>query len=213
MEYYDIQMKKIYITSFWISIKPDEEDVDNEVEENDGIDDGDDADFSTDGGGVDDLCIEMLNGGDVIDNIVNDDSIDVDGFVDSISAENVIDDWVVGDELAVADTGNAAVVHTFDNDLAAVHTFDNDFAADNTIDRWVVSNNSGDDDTSDNDGFGNNFDADDTTDDKVVGDNATNDANEDEDVGVNVVAFDTVDDEKFGVNAVSKDDTGFDDLI
>ena len=203
MEYYDIQMKKIYITSFWISIKPDEEDVDDEVEENDGIGDGDDADFSTDEGGVDDLCIEMLNGGDVIDNIVNDDSIDVDGFVDTISAENVIDDWVVGDELAVADTGNAAAVHTFDNDLAA----------DNTIDRWVVSNNSGDDDTSDNDGFGNNFDADDTTDDKVVGDNASNDANEDEDVGVNVVAFDTVDDENFGVNAVSKDDTGFDDLI
>ena len=160
----------------------------------------DDAEFSTDEGSVDDLCTEMFNGGNVIDNIVNDDTIDVDGFVDSLYAENVIDDWVVGDELAVADTSNAAAVDTFDSDLAV----------DNTIDGWVVSNNSGDDDTVDNDGFGNNFDADDTTDDKVVGDNATNDANEDEDIGVNVVAFDTVDDEYFGVNAVSKDDAGFD---
>ena len=40
MEYYDIQMKKKYINSFWISINPDEEDVDEEVEENDGIGDG-----------------------------------------------------------------------------------------------------------------------------------------------------------------------------
>ena len=29
-------MKKKYITSFWISINPDKEDVDDEVEENDG---------------------------------------------------------------------------------------------------------------------------------------------------------------------------------
>ena len=48
-------MKKIYITSFWISINPDVEDVDDEIEENDDIGDGDDADFSTDEGGVDDL--------------------------------------------------------------------------------------------------------------------------------------------------------------
>ena len=75
---------------------------------------------------------------------------------------------------------------------------------------WVVGNNSGDDDTGDEDAFG-NFDADDTTDDKVIGDNDTNDANEDEGVGVNVVAFDTVEDEYFVVNAtsaVSKDNAG-----
>ena len=34
----------------------------------------------------------MFNGGDVIDNSVNDDTINDDGFVDSISTENVIDD-------------------------------------------------------------------------------------------------------------------------
>ena len=34
----------------------------------------------------------MFNGGDVIDNNVNDDTINDDGFVDSISTENVIDD-------------------------------------------------------------------------------------------------------------------------
>ena len=48
----------------------------------------------------------MFNGGGggvVIDNNVNDDTIKDDGFVDSISAENVVDDWVVGDNLAVAD--------------------------------------------------------------------------------------------------------------
>ena len=122
------------------------------------------------------------SGGDVIDNIVNDDTIDDDGFFDSISAENVIDDWVVGDDLAVADS-----VGKVDGNAAAVDTFDNDLASDNTIDGWVVGNNSGGDDTGDNDGF-DNFDADDTTHDKVVGDNATNDANEDEDVGVIVVA-------------------------
>ena len=199
-------MKKIYITSFCISINPDE-DVDDGVEENEGIGD-DDADFSTDEGGVDDLCTEMFNGGDVIDNIVDNDTIDDDDFFESISAENVIDDWVVGDDVAVADS-----VGKVDGNAAAVDTFDNDLASDNTIDGWIVDNNSGDDDTGVNDGFGNNFDANDTTDDKVVGDNASNDANEDEDVGVNVVAFDTVDDEYFGINAasaVSKDDAGFD---
>ena len=47
----------------------------------------------------------MFNGGGgvVIDNNVNDDTIKDDGFVDSISTENVVDDWVVGDNLAVAD--------------------------------------------------------------------------------------------------------------
>ena len=45
----------------------------------------------------------MGGGGVVIDNNVNDDTIKDDGFVDSISAENVVDDWVVGDNLAVAD--------------------------------------------------------------------------------------------------------------
>ena len=83
-------MKKIYITSFCISINPDE-DVDDGVEENEGIGD-DDADFSTDEGGVDNLCTEMFNGGDVIDNIVDNDTIDDDDFFESISAENVIDD-------------------------------------------------------------------------------------------------------------------------
>ena len=34
----------------------------------------------------------MFNGGGVIDNNVNDDTINDDGFVDSISTENVIDD-------------------------------------------------------------------------------------------------------------------------
>ena len=34
----------------------------------------------------------MFNGGDVIDNNVNDGTINDDGFVDSISTENVIDD-------------------------------------------------------------------------------------------------------------------------
>ena len=87
-----IDKKKIYITSFWISINPDEEDVDDGVEENVGVGDGDDADFSTDEGGVDDLSTEMFNDGDVIDNNVNDDTINDAGFVDRISTENVIDD-------------------------------------------------------------------------------------------------------------------------
>ena len=72
----------------------------------------------------------MFNGGDVIDNDVNDDTTD-DGFVDSISTENVIDYWVVGDDLADADIvekgdagGNAAAADTVDNDLAADDTID-----------------------------------------------------------------------------------------
>ena len=73
----------------------------------------------------------MFNGGDVIDNNVNDDTIDDDGFVDSISTENVIDYWVVGDDLADADIvekgdagGNAAAADTVDNDLAVDDTID-----------------------------------------------------------------------------------------
>ena len=87
----------------------------------------------------------MFIGGDVIDNNVNNDTIDDDGFVHRISTENIIDDWVVDDDLAVAHTvekgdvgGNVAAVDTVDN---------NDLAADDTIDGWVVCNNSGDDDT------------------------------------------------------------------
>ena len=76
---------------------------------------------------------------------------------------------------------------------AAVDTDDNDLATDDAINGWVVGNNSGDDDTGDEDAFG-NFDADDTTDDKVVDNNATNNTKKDEGVGVNVVVFDTVDD-------------------
>ena len=34
----------------------------------------------------------MFNGGDVIDNNVNDDTINEAGFIDRISTENVIDD-------------------------------------------------------------------------------------------------------------------------
>ena len=86
-----IDKKRKYITSFWISIHPDEENVDGGVEENVGVGDGDDADFSTDEGGVD-LSTEMFNGRDVIDNNVNDDTINDAGFVDRISTENVIDD-------------------------------------------------------------------------------------------------------------------------
>ena len=132
----------------------------------------------------------MFDDGHVIGNNVNDDTINNDGFVDSISTENI----------AVADTvekdvgGNVAAVATIEYTI---------LAADDTIDDWVVGNNSGNDDTSDGDGFGNNFAVDDTSDDKVVGDNATDDANDVKDVGVNVVAFDTVDDEYFSENASS----------
>ena len=147
----------------------------------------------------------MCDGGDVIDNNVNDDAINDDGFVDSISTGNINDDEDISDDLAVANTfekgdvgGNAAAVDTDDND-----GFTNNVAADNTTEDWVVGNNPGNDNTGDEDGFVNNFAVDDTTDDKVVCDNATDDANDDKDVGVNVVAFDTVDDEYFSENVTS----------
>ena len=198
-----MRKNKIYITSFWISFNCAEEDVG--VEENVGVGDGNDADFSSDEGSVDDLSTEMCDGGDVIDNNVNDDAINDDGFVDSISTGNINDDEDISDDLAVANTfekgdvgGNAAAVDTDDND-----GFTNNVAADNTTEDWVVGNNPGNDNTGDEDGFVNNFAVDDTTDDKVVCDNATDDANDDKDVGVNVVAFDTVDDEYFSENVTS----------
>ena len=180
------------------------------VEENVGVGDGKDTDFSTSEGGVDDLSAKMFDDGDVIDNNVNDDTINDDGFVDNISTGNIIDDEDVADDPVVADTiekyvgGNAATGFTVDN---------NNLAAHDTIDNWVVGNNPGNDDTGDEDGFGNNFAVNDTADDKVGGDNATGDANDDKDVGVNVVAFDTVNDEYFGENAtsaVANDDPGVD---
>ena len=180
------------------------------VEENVGVSDGEDTDFSTSEGGVDDLSAKMFDDGDVIDNNVNDDIINDDGFVDNISTGNIIDDKDVGDDPVVADTvekyvgGNAAAGFTVDN---------NNLAADDTIDDWVVGNNPGNDGTGDEDGFGNNFAVNDTADDKVGGDNAIGDANDDKDVGVNFVAFDTVNDEYFGENAasaVANDDPGVD---
>ena len=127
----------MYITSFWISFNCDlEEDVDNVVKENVNVGDGNDTDLITDEGGVDDLSTEMFDGGDLIDNNVNDGTINEDGFVDRISIGNIIDDEDVDDDLAVADTvekgdvgSNAAAVDTDDND-----GFNNNLAVDNTID-------------------------------------------------------------------------------
>lgn len=128
--------------SFWISFNRDLEDVDNGVEENVDVGDGDDTDFSTDEGGVDDLSSEMFCGGDVIDTNVNDGTINEDGFVDSISTGNIINDEGFSDDPAVADTvekgdvgSNAAAVDTDDNDGF------NNLAVDDTIDDWVAGNN------------------------------------------------------------------------
>ena len=121
------------------------------VEENVGVGDGKDTDFSTSEGGVDDLSAKMFDDGDVIDNNVNDDTINDGGFVDNISTGNIIDDEDVGDDPVVADTiekyvgGNAAAGFTVDN---------NNLAADDTIDDWVVGNNPGNDDTGDEDNCG-----------------------------------------------------------
>ena len=157
-KYYDIWIRKnkMYITSFWISFNRDLEDVDNGVEENVDVGDGDDTDFSTDECCVDDLSSEMFGGGDVIDTNVNDGTINEDGFVDSISTGNIINDEGVSDDPAVADTvekgdvgSNTAAVDTDDND-----GFNNNLAVDDTIDDWVAGNNPDGDKTGDEDGFG-----------------------------------------------------------